>query len=111
MMRPCENCGTAVGREHARCPDCRGSKPPLSSFGSRRSETPEYDPRYERAQSVDGAKARYVAHDLAYDERDLERDLDRLLSSANDDAGEAVDRPDAAVARESLLSGGEVVGR
>lgn len=43
------------------------------------SETHDYDPRYERAQSVEGAQARYLNEDLDYDLDDLDRDLGRLL--------------------------------
>lgn len=47
--------------------------------GATTSETPEHDPRYERAQTLEGAQARYAAHDNGYDEADLERDLERIL--------------------------------
>lgn len=43
-------------------------------------KTPDYDPRYSSAQSVKGAKARYVSDDVDYDEEDLEKDLTRLLA-------------------------------
>lgn len=43
------------------------------------AETTDYDPRYDRAQSIEGAKARYLDDVLEYDEADLERDLERLL--------------------------------
>lgn len=41
-------------------------------------ETPDYDPRYDEAQSIEGAKARYVQLE-GYSIHDLERDLDRLI--------------------------------
>lgn len=99
------------------------AKPSRSSPTSSVSETHDFDPRYDRAQSVDGAKARYVSHDLAYDVHDLERDLDRLLWEGETDdppvrrAGsfvecvETVDATNAEAACASLLSGGEVVRR
>ncbi len=42
-------------------------------------DTLDYDPRYDHAQSVEGAKARYMDSDLSYDESDLEEDLERLI--------------------------------
>ena len=43
-------------------------------------ETHDYDPRFERAQTIDGAKARYVADELPdYGLDALEADVDRLL--------------------------------
>jgi hypothetical protein len=45
------------------------------------SETTDYDPRYDRAQSITGAKARHVDRGLKYDVSDLERDLTRLLKT------------------------------
>lgn len=53
------------------------------------SKTTDYDPRYDRAQTVRGAKARYLSEDLEYDEAMLEADLERLL-----DSGENPDRYD-----------------
>lgn len=44
------------------------------------AETTAYDPRFDRAQTVDGATARYVAHDTDYDLKDFERDVARLLT-------------------------------
>lgn len=55
----------------------------MTIFKSRVSETPEYDPRYNHAQSVGGAKARYTDPQLEYGVADLETDLDRLLSATN----------------------------
>jgi len=53
---------------------------------SRVSETTDYDPRYDRAQSVEGAKARYVDDQLAYSLADMERDVARVLQEgANPD--------------------------
>ena len=44
------------------------------------AETTDYDPRFERAQTVEGAKARYVSDDLPdYGIDDLERDVGRVL--------------------------------
>lgn len=44
------------------------------------AETSDFDPRYERAQTIDGAKARYVSDDFPdYGETMLEGDIDRLL--------------------------------
>ena len=43
-------------------------------------ETPDYDPRFERAQTVEGAKARYVSDDSpGYGIVELERDIGRVL--------------------------------
>jgi hypothetical protein len=42
------------------------------------SETPEFDPRTERAQTIDGAKARYVQQD-EYTLTDFEADVERVL--------------------------------
>lgn len=54
------------------------------------SETTDYDPRFDRAQTVDGAQARYVSDDCPdYGEAMLEADLERLLSG-----GEYPDRAD-----------------
>lgn len=44
----------------------------------RRATTSEYDLRFDRAQTVDGAKARYVAI-ASYTLADLERDVGRIL--------------------------------
>lgn len=41
--------------------------------------TPEHDPRYERAQTIEGAKSKYVGED-EYEIDDLERDVLRILS-------------------------------
>lgn len=42
--------------------------------------TAEYDPRYDRAQTVKGAKARYVSDDCpAYDIITMEQDIERIL--------------------------------
>lgn len=42
--------------------------------------THDYDPRYDRAQTIEGAKARYVAEELPeYSLKMLEADLERLL--------------------------------
>jgi len=51
------------------------------------SETPDYDPRAERAQTIDGAKARYVQQG-GYTLEDYERDVERLLID-----GEYPDKP------------------
>jgi len=45
-----------------------------------RSDTPDYDPRTDRAQTVAGAKARYVDLDCQYSLADLERDVRRILT-------------------------------
>ncbi len=45
---------------------------------SRVSESTDYDPRFDHAQTVKGAKARYVDDD-GYSIGDLESDLERLL--------------------------------
>ena len=52
----------------------------LGGGRARVGETTDWDPRSERARSVEGAKARYVGQE-GYDEADLERDLERLLSA------------------------------
>ena len=97
-MRPCRirGCDKTVGIEHSACPTHRGGRMPLSDPANEKldmllgtdakgavvSETHDYDPRYDRAQSVDGAKARYVADDCPdYGEVDLERDLERLMTA------------------------------
>jgi len=68
-------------------------------------DTHDYDPRYDRAQTIAGAKARYVTDDLpAYDEAALERDVDRLLTEGDTPDVTAADRAEA-----SLLAGGERV--
>lgn len=73
---------------------------------ARTAETPEYDPRYDRAQTVEGAKARYVSDDFpAYDLDAFEADVERLLEQGDHPDRTAEDR-----AKDSLLSGGEVVG-
>lgn len=47
---------------------------------ARITETMYYDPRFDRAQTVEGAKARYISDNFPeYDEDMLEADLDRLL--------------------------------
>lgn len=69
-MKRCDTrgCGEIIGSEHKYCSGCRVS------------ETTDYDPRFDRAQTVEGAKARYVSHDLpGYDEDALEDDLERLF--------------------------------
>jgi hypothetical protein len=44
------------------------------------AETTDYDPRFERAQTVEGAKARYVSDDLPdYGIDMLEADIARVL--------------------------------
>jgi len=58
-----------LGQAHDYCPRHRSTV----------ADTTDYDPRYERAQTVGGAKARYVSGDTEYDIGDLETDLDRLL--------------------------------
>jgi hypothetical protein len=52
------------------------------------SDTPNYDPRTDRAQTVAGAKARYVDPDCQYSLADLEHDVRRILTE-----GEHPDRP------------------
>jgi hypothetical protein len=44
------------------------------------SKTSDYDPRFERAQTIAGAKARYVELD-DYLLADLESDVERLLTT------------------------------
>jgi len=64
------------------------------------AETTGYDPRYERAQTIEGAKARYVADDCpAYGIERLEADIERLLRGG--------DHPDGR--DEPLLDGCSVV--
>jgi len=58
-----------LGQAHDYCPRHRPTV----------ADTTDYDPRYERAQTVDGAKARYVSDDTEYDIGDLEADLARLI--------------------------------
>lgn len=51
-----------------------------SPGASRTAETTDYDPRYDRAQTVEGAKARYVSDDLPdYGLDMLEADVARVL--------------------------------
>lgn len=45
------------------------------------SETTDYDPRYERAQTIEGAEARWLDQD-GYTEVDLERDIERLIETS-----------------------------
>jgi len=72
---------------------------------SRTAETPEYDPRYDRAQTVEGAKARYLSDDLpGYGLDAFETDVERVLEQ-----GDHPDRTAEARATDSLLSGGERV--
>ena len=72
---------------------------------SRTATTHDYDPRYDRAQTIDGAKARYVSDDLPeYGIDMLEADVGRLLRGGDTPDVSPEDR-----ARESLLSGGERV--
>lgn len=73
-MRKCKEngCENRVGVEHRKCPGHRGSAV---------SETTDYDPRFERAQTVGGAKARYADHGGDYTLSDLERDVERLLET------------------------------
>lgn len=69
-----DGCNKAIGRGYTYCLDCRTA------------DTPNYDPRYDRAQTVNGAKARYVELQ-DYTESDLESDLERLLTDGpNPDA-------------------------
>jgi len=60
------------------------------------AETTPYDPRYDRAQTVEGAKARYVYREN-YTERDLEADLERLLTRGEHPDGPDVPSYDACV--------------
>ena len=67
-------------------------------------ETHDYDPWCERAQTIDGAKARYVSDDLpGYDLDMLESDVDRLLRVGENP--EKRDRPIIEV-QEVLADGG-----
>jgi hypothetical protein len=94
-MKACDNdgCRSTVGRGRKYCPGCRTA------------DTPDYDPRFDRAQTIDGAKARYVADDLPeYDIQMLEADVDRILRG-----GENPDATARTDARECLLLGGERV--
>jgi len=62
------------------------------------AQTTDYDPRYDRAQTVKGAKARYVSDDLPeYGEQMLEADLERLLNN-----GENPDRYDPALTEPEM---------
>jgi hypothetical protein len=63
------------------------------------SATTDYDPRHERAQTLDGAKARYVSDSVEYSLANFERDVERILVE-----GEHPDRP-----RDRPLLGGQVV--
>lgn len=57
------------------------------------SDTPDYDPRFDRAQTIDGAKARYVSDDLSgYGLEDMESDVLRILTD-----GENPDKRDRPV--------------
>lgn len=58
------------------------------------ADTSDFDPRHDRAQTIEGAKARYVTQD-GYDEQQLEADIDRLLTEG--------EHPDERV--EPLLDG------
>jgi hypothetical protein len=75
-MRRCHwgGCTNRLGQAHDYCPRHRSTqdRPSIAA-------THEYDPRYERARTVTGAQARYVADETDYDIDDLEPDLDRLL--------------------------------
>lgn len=51
--------------------------------GVQHFETAPYDPRYERGQSVEDAKARYL-HQDGYTLDHFESDLDRLLHTDTD---------------------------
>jgi len=63
------------------------------------AETHEYDPRYDRAQTTEGAKARYVK--LAdYTLADLEADVERILV-----CGEHPDAPDVPVLEPCVMYG------
>jgi hypothetical protein len=62
-------------------------------------DTPDHDPRYDRAQTVDGAKARYV-HSDDYTIQQLESDVDRILTE-----GENPDKKDI-----PHFGGQEVIG-
>lgn len=42
------------------------------AYATQISETTDWDPRYDKAQSIEGAKSRYVELD-EYTEEDLER--------------------------------------
>lgn len=70
---------------------------------SRVLETTDYDPRYARAQTVEGAKARYVSDDLpGYGEAELEADLDRIIRFEGPN-------PDKPRAESEPILGGQVV--
>jgi len=66
---------------------------------TRVSATTDYDPRYERAQTLNGAKARYVSDSVEYSLADFERDVERILIE-----GERPDRP-----RDRPLFEGQVI--
>jgi hypothetical protein len=69
---------------------------------ARTAETPEYDPRYDRAQTVEGAKARYLSDDLPdYDLDAFEADVERLLEQG--------DHPDAEKPPLAMFEGQEVI--
>ena len=42
-------------------------------------ETSDYDPRYKRPRTIEGAKARYVEFGNGYGIEDFEADVERLL--------------------------------
>jgi len=46
------------------------------------SDTPGYDPRYDRAQTLDGAKARYVQLE-EYTLANFENDVERILTEGD----------------------------
>lgn len=69
--------------------------------------TPDYDPRYERAQTLEDAKARYVSHDLAwYDELALERDIERILRDGPYPDGRPVSTDTPVFAGQRIMSDG-----
>lgn len=44
-----------------------------------KTKTHDYDPRYDKAQTIDGAAARFLDEELDYDSDDLERDLHEII--------------------------------
>ena len=69
---------------------------------SRTAETPEYDPRHDRAQTVEGAKARYLSDDLpGYGLDAFEADVERVLEQG--------DHPDEEKPPFPMFEGQEIV--
>jgi hypothetical protein len=84
-----------------------GATPNENRRKMKTAQTTEYDPRYDCAQTLRGAKARYLSDDLSdYNLDAFERDVERVLEQ-----GAYPDRTARDRATNSLLSGGERVTR